>query len=69
MLSTTVFVANRIYLVRNSDLNTVPSLKLYKDQLLFANQTSWTDRNRHQEKVEETKFTFSFEIEKNYVTF
>lgn len=59
-MSTTVFVANRTYLVRNSDLNTVPSLKLYKDQLLFANQTSWTSRNRHHEKMGETKFIFLY---------
>ena len=42
----TLFVEKKTNLARNLDLNIVPLLKLYNDQLLFANQTSLANPNK-----------------------
>ena len=47
MLNIILFVAKRINLARNLDLNIVPLSKLYKGQLLFASQISWERSRSH----------------------
>ena len=57
MLSTTAFVASKIYPARNLDLNIVPLSKLYNGRVLFVNQTSWVKLNiPFQENTQVYKF-------------